>query len=133
MEKDSGWKTYFLDKRRYADIINGIGCAGTQIVKSTDLTEDDGQARNGRARDLLRRSAFGVNFALIGIENQDAMDYELPLRTMNYDMAVYEKQALKIRKEIRQRNRQREKVTAGEYLCWRRLLVVCLQTIGQRN
>lgn len=87
-----------------------------QIVKSTDLTEDDGQARNGKARDLLRKSAFGVNFALIGIENQDAMDYELPLRTMNYDVAVYEKQALKIRKEIRQRKRQREKLTAGEYL-----------------
>lgn len=28
MEKDSKWKRYFSDNRRYADIINGIGCDG---------------------------------------------------------------------------------------------------------
>lgn len=116
MEKDTGWKTYFSDKHRYADIINGIGCAGAQIVKSTDLTEVDGQTRNGKTRDLLRSTVFGVNFALIGIENQDKMDYELPLRTMNYDAAVYEKQASGIRKKVRQRRNVGEKLTAGEYL-----------------
>lgn len=116
MEKDTGWKTYFSDKQRYADIINGIGCAGAQIVKSADLKEEDGQTRNGKTRDLLRKTAFGVSFALIGIENQDKMDYELPLRTMNYDVAVYEKQALRIRKEVRQQRNDGEKLTAGEYL-----------------
>lgn len=45
MEKDTGWKTYFSDKQRYADIINGIGCAGAQIVKSTDLAAEDAAAR----------------------------------------------------------------------------------------
>ena len=26
MEKDTKWKTFFEDNRRYADIINGLGC-----------------------------------------------------------------------------------------------------------
>lgn len=64
------WKQYFSDSCRYADIINGIGCSGIQLVKASDLSEADSQAGR-KARDLLRRSAFGINFALIGIENQE--------------------------------------------------------------
>lgn len=70
MKKDIGWKSYFEDARRYADIINGIGCRGKQFVKPDDLQEVD-TASKGKARDLLRKTAFGMNFALIGIENQD--------------------------------------------------------------
>lgn len=113
MEKDISWKTYFSDKKRYADIINGIGCVGLQVVKDTDLSEVDGQTRKGKARDLLCRSAFGVNFALIGIENQEAIDYALPLRNMSYDVAEYEKQATEIRREVR---KSAEKLSADEYL-----------------
>lgn len=113
MEKDIVWKSYFADKRRYADVINGIGCGGVTFVKSTDLSDADGQTRNGKSRDLLCKSAFGVNFALIGIENQESIDYAIPLRNMNYDMAEYEKQAAQIRREVRKRG---ETLNAGEYL-----------------
>lgn len=51
MKRDIGWKEYFSDKRRYADIINGIGCGGEVYVKSTDLSDADVQARKGQARD----------------------------------------------------------------------------------
>jgi len=112
MEKDSGWKRYFSDNHRYADIINGIGCDGMQLVKDTDLSEKDGQAGR-KERDLLRKTAFGINFALIGIENQETIDYSLPLRNMVYDAAEYEKQAAKIRRKIR---KSRRKLGAGEYL-----------------
>lgn len=113
MEKDIGWKTYFSDKRRYADIINGIGCGGIPFVKSTDLSDADGQTRKGKMRDLLCRSAFGVNFALVGIENQETIDYAIPLRNMSYDVAEYEKQMSEIRREVRKR---RKGLSAGEYL-----------------
>lgn len=113
MEKDISWKRYFSDKRRYADFINGIGCKGKQLVGSEDLTELDVQTRNGKMRDLLCRSAFGVNFALIGIENQEAIDYGMPVRVMSYDVAEYGKQAAKLQKEVRQ---SRDKLSAGEYL-----------------
>ena len=40
MGKDGGWKKFFHVNRRYADLINGIGCHGKQIVKEYDLQED---------------------------------------------------------------------------------------------
>ena len=44
MEMDVCWKEYFRDDARYADVINGIGCGGLQLVKSEDLQEVDSQA-----------------------------------------------------------------------------------------
>ncbi|MGN0141198.1 MAG: Rpn family recombination-promoting nuclease/putative transposase [Roseburia sp.] len=113
MGKDSGWKRYFSDNRRYADIINGIGCEGKQLVQEADLDDADSQGRTKKTRDLIRKTAFGVNFALIGIENQDTMDYEIPLRTMHYDVAEYEKQAAEIRRTVRE---NRNGLRSGEYL-----------------
>ena len=111
MTKDVTWKSYFLDDERYADIINGIGCGGKQLITKGDLQELDTQTRflrkpqfirkfrkgkGGRKikiRDMLRKAAFGVNFAIIGIENQETIDYSIPLRNMAYDVGEYEKQS----------------------------------------
>ena len=111
-DKDMGWKVYFSDNERYADIINGIGCGGQQLVKETDLSEDDSQAGK-KARDLFRRTALGMNFAIIGIENQETIDYSLPLRNMTYDVWKYERQAAVIRKEVRKNPAE---LSAGEYM-----------------
>ena len=54
-----------------------------------------------RYRDLIRRSAYGLNFAIIGIENQSLVHYLMPLRTMSYDVAEYEKQAYLIGREVK--------------------------------
>lgn len=113
MDKDTVWKKYFSDNRRYADIINGIGCKGTQLVNAADLFDTDTRAGKKKERDLLRRTAFGMNFALIGIENQETIDYSLPLRNMVYDTEEYEKQAAKIKKEVRE---ERRGLSTGEYL-----------------
>ena len=111
MGKDGGWKTYFHDNRRYADLINGVGCHGRQIVKETDLQEEDVTAKD-KSRDILRKVAFGTSFVIVGIENQEERDYSLPLRNMFYDVSNYEKQASKIRKEIRKETN----LEAGEYM-----------------
>ena len=111
MRKDGGWKTYFHDNRRYADLINGVGCHGRQIVKETDLQEEDVTAKD-KSRDILRKVAFGTSFVIVGIENQEERDYSLPLRNMFYDVSNYEKQASKIRKEVRKET----DLEAGEYL-----------------
>ena len=112
MKKDVGWKSFFEDNRRYADVINGVGCNGKQFVKDTDLQEVD-TAVKGKARDLLRRTAFGVNFALIGIESQETIDYRFPLRNLHYEVNQYEKQAAKIKKEVQG---DASSLTPGEYL-----------------
>lgn len=133
MELDVSWKTYFRDDERYADIINGVGCGGQQLVTKEDLQEADTQTflgnlyrrRKGiggrsaekparvRMRDMVRKAAFGVNFAIVGIENQELVDYSIPLRCMVYDVGEYEKQADKVRKALR---KQKRGLHAGEYL-----------------
>lgn len=100
MGKDVEWKTFFEDNRRYADIINGIGCNGMQVIKDTDLMESDSTSKK-KNRDLLRKVALGMNFVIVGIENQDELDYELPLRNMHYDVISYQKQMREIRKMVR--------------------------------
>ncbi len=117
MKKDIGWKTFLLDDERFADIINGIGCGGKQIITKDDLQDADTQvwitARNQKKqgktrkkkpifkiRDSVRKVAFGVNFAIVGIENHEKVDYSLPLKSLIYDVGIYEKQASKIRKSV---------------------------------
>ena len=153
-------KGYLYDPERFADLVNGVVCAGRQVLVAEDLTELDSQAgqfsiaaydeivgggsendrvagsgngadsggadrnrgrnqnktkranRKDRHRDLLRRAAFGVNFMVIGIENQEDTNYLMPLRCMSYDTAEYEKQAAQIRRKVR----KRKKVTKAEFL-----------------
>ena len=112
MSKDIEWKNFFADNSRYADVINGIGCGGRQVVKACDLSEADTASRK-KNRDLLRKAALGMNFVIVGIENQDEIDYELPLRNMHYDVTSYQKQLKEIRKELRNNPKGLE---AGEYL-----------------
>ncbi len=89
MAQDIEWKGFLADNDRYADIINGICCGGKQVVNGSDLHELDSQVsflrgprfvrswnpkksrRKIKIRDTLRKAAFGVNFAIIGIENQE--------------------------------------------------------------
>lgn len=136
MAQDIEWKGYFADNDRYADIINGIGCGGRQIVTGSDLHELDTQIgflseprliirrnlkkrsfkkenRKIKIRDALRKATFGVNFAIIGIENQESIDYSMPLSNMAYDVGEYEKQAAKIRREVRKKPKG---LRRGEYL-----------------
>ena len=130
MGRDTGWKSFLSDDERYADVINGIGCKGEQVVKKEDLQEMDTQTGflrrprfvhklaqfrigNVKIRDCVRKVAFGTNFAVIGIENQESMDYSIPIRNMSYDVDVYEKQAAKLRKEVRKNHKG---LSVGEYL-----------------
>lgn len=54
-----------------------------------------------------------MNFAIIGIENQETIDYSIALRNMAYDVGEYEKQAVVIRREVR---RDRKGISPWEYL-----------------
>lgn len=112
MGVDVKWKDYFHDNLRYADIINGVGCDGIQLVKDTDLQEADPTEKK-KSRDLLRKVALGINFAIVGIENQEKVDYKFPLRNMHYDVTRYNKQASIIWKEI---CKNLKGLTSEEYL-----------------
>lgn len=126
MQQDLLLKCYFSDNERYADLINGLGFGGRQVVKASDLTELDSQtgqyeravSRSGtvygktRNRDLIRKTAFGVNFAVIGIENQEQVHYLMPLRIMTYDSGEYQRQAAQIKRRVHKQSG----ITNAEYL-----------------
>lgn len=114
MEKDVVQTRCLSNNERYADLINGIVFRGRQVVRVEDLQEMDSQTGVWKAlpskrmrkagkkyRDLIRKVAMGVNFTIIGVENQDKVHYLMPLRTMGYDAAEYERQASYIRKKVR--------------------------------
>lgn len=112
MEKDTSWKVFFARNDRYADIINGLGCGGSRIVRAEDLQEAD-SGSGKRSRDVLRKVALGMNFVLIGIESQDKVDYGMPFRNMVYDVGTYEKQMEAVRREVR---KHPQDILPGEYL-----------------
>lgn len=127
MEKDLQKKGYFHDPERFADLINGVICSGRRVIEPSDLTDVDSQTgfykspskrgakgtqRKQRYRDLVRKAAFGVNFAVVGIENQEDVHYLMPLRSMAYDVAEYERQAAIIRRKVR----RRKDITSAEFL-----------------
>ena len=129
MKHDVADKIFFDNDERYADLINGILCNGKQVLKKEDLQEHSGSVqvrmpRSGvrsvqgygkreKVQDLVRKAALGVNFILIGLENQQTVDYSLPLRCMEYETGQYEKQAQKIRRMVRKHPKG---LKTGEYL-----------------
>lgn len=127
MEKDIVCNAFFSDNERYADIINGIGCKGIPFVEGKDLQELDTKVRPSQAkstgkkrkkaavkyRDLMRKASFGMNFAVIGIENQEKIDYALAFCTMGYDVGEYGRQMAEVRKEVRAGCKD---LSSGEYL-----------------
>lgn len=127
MEKDLQKKGYFDDPERFADLINGVICSGKRVIQPSDLTDVDSQTgfykefpkvgnrgtqRKQRYRDLVRKVAFGVNFMIVGIENQEEVHYLMPLRSMSYDVAEYERQAASIRRRVK----RRKNITSAEFL-----------------
>jgi len=125
MEKDVSKKRCLGDNERYADLINGLLLGGEQRINACDLQELNAQtsirdtwfSKRGKPyrqlnRDIVKRVAFGVNFAVVGVENQEQVHYLMPLRTMSYDVAEYERQARNLRKIV-----QKEKgLTQAEFL-----------------
>ena len=130
MDKDGLLEAFLSDDERYADLVNGIIFEGEQKVREEDLIREDtrtgmwrlpedGKGRGKRRtknRDLLRRILFGVNFAVIGVENQETVDYAVPLRSLSYDVYEYERQAAEIRRRVRKSRNGEGTGSGGEYL-----------------
>lgn len=131
MQQDLLLKRYLSDNERYADLLNGFAFRGRQIVKASDLTELDSQTgfhaqhtggirslpgkkskKSAKYRDMIRKTVFGINFAVVGLENQQEVHYLMPLRTMDYDVEEYNRQAAIIRRRVR----KRQDITRAEFL-----------------
>lgn len=126
LKKDVTWSTFFEDEERFADFVNCFGCNGLCFVSKKDISSEDTRehivSRIGgnktpisRMRDVIRRVAFGTNFCIIGIENQEMIDYGYPLREMSYTVATYEKQRRAIGRKYRKRKRESKDLSGMLY------------------
>lgn len=114
MELDLSKKNCLADNERYADLINGLLLDGKQQVKPEELQDMDTQGSGLVAllagnrirhrhlyRDLVKKVCQGVNFVVIGVENQEQVHYLMPVRCLSYDVAEYDRQVRLFRKKVR--------------------------------
>lgn len=126
LEKDVTQNVYFMDPQRFADLVNGYVGHGKQLLLPQDLENmdarsgmykisdfggqtDSGRKKNGRKNaknriryaDVKKKAFFGKRYMVIGIENQETIDYALPVRVMASDVGEYGRQVSLIRKQIR--------------------------------
>ena len=141
MEKDITQNAYFSDRERFADLINGYVGQGERLISPQDLQSVD--PRSGmykivgfegapdalqkekeqgkkvrpkiRYRDIKMCAAFGKNVLVIGLENQETVDYSLPVRVLSSDAGDYGQQVSGIRKRILSM-KNKKGLRPGEYL-----------------
>ena len=101
-KKDKASWDYFQDETRFADAINACCYGGRQVVKPKDVLDADTRNKNCE-RDLIRKTVLGIRYVFIGIENQETVDYSLPVRIMGSDYGDYKKQVDKIKRKNRKR------------------------------
>lgn len=120
-------KKYMQDNARFADVCNFYLFGGKQIIKPEDLKERDitelalpKDLGNKKAvekfRDILRgcciKTADGVTYLVIGIENQADIHYAMVVRNMLYDALNYSSQVDSCAKE----HRRKKDISDEEFL-----------------
>lgn len=124
MKLDTILKTFWKNNQRFADLFNTVLFEGNPVLKPNDLQEVDTDVSsiikfNGHAEtvqrilDVVRKTAYGVDFIIWGLENQEKIHYAMPLRHMIGDSLIY----LKEYNEIAAKNRkEKEYSTSDEFL-----------------
>ncbi len=122
-QKDTALGRYFEENARFADLVNVFLFEGAQAVSEQDIAEKSpavtsilGRLRNRHSvqkyRDIVRRVALGMRFAVIGVEHQDLVHYAMPVRIMLEDAAGYDEQM----RSIQRRHRRLGDLKGAEYV-----------------
>ena len=116
---------YMQDSARFADFMNAANFDGQQIIEPWQLCEADSRTTRvtqldeaasqatghtaqtdkkdysfeTRYRDVIKKTALGTNFVLMGVENQSHTHYAMPVRCLNYDTMNYNEQLRVIQKQ----------------------------------
>lgn len=124
VKPDVELKTFWRDNEHFADLCNAVLFHGAMTVKAEDLQELDSdmsgiifleEKRESilRTRDVAKKIAYGMEFMIVGIENQINVHYAMPLRVLLYDGLGYLKQCEEIKT---QRRDIKEIETADEFI-----------------
>uniref|UniRef100_N2A399 Transposase (putative) YhgA-like domain-containing protein n=1 Tax=Eubacterium plexicaudatum ASF492 TaxID=1235802 RepID=N2A399_9FIRM len=115
LKPDIVLKNFWRDNDRFADLFNGSLFHGEKILQPDMLSESDtdvssvlkfnGHAETlGRILDVVKKSSYGIDFVILGLENQMKVHYAMPLRNMTADALIYMKEY----SETVKRNKQSE-------------------------
>ena len=115
------FKYFWRNNERFADLFNVVVFGGKEVIKPEALHEMDTDVSGviemkgyrevlHRTRDVIKKMAYGIEFAVMGIELQNYIHYAMPLRHMIYDGMSY----LKEYKEIAQQNKKGNRQTSGD-------------------
>lgn len=110
MGKKNNVLAWYLNKSSvFADFCNGCLYKGEKVVRPEALTEvqrandevirdRNGKLRKrGRERDVAKLLYRNHHFVMIAVENQDRINYCMPLRCMEYDVVDFVKQLRRIK------------------------------------
>lgn len=108
-KRDLNLKVYLEDPRRYADMVNAGIFRGRQMVKADELTSgrtvttkaDKEVAVETTSDIVMKQSVDGELFAIWVLENQEKIDYSMPVRVMLKEALEYDRQVKKIKKKNR--------------------------------
>ena len=120
-------KDFWRDNERFADLFNTILFQGKKVLDPNNLHEMDTDVSGvielkgysqtiSRMRDLIKKTAYGVDFIVCGIENQDRIHYAMPLRNMIYDALGYLKEYQEINRNHKNCKEHDTKHTKDEFL-----------------
>jgi hypothetical protein len=110
-------KQYWRNKDAFADFFNALLFGGKELIKATNLVENDTDSSmvvdiDGDdftiqgARDNIETSMThdGVEYAILGIDDQNFINYAMPIQVGKYDMVTYLKQYLQLKKHYADTN-----------------------------
>ena len=116
-------KDYWRNNAQFADLFNAVLFNGRPVIQADSLEEIDTEESSvmenkeysesvKESRDILKVSKklvdSGVQFSILGIENQELVHYAMPMRVMLYDAFAYKKQY--------DSNAQKYGLTSAEYI-----------------
>ena len=118
------FKDFWRINERFADLFNVVVFGGKEVIKPEALHEMDTDVSGviqlkdyketlSRTRDVIKKTAYGVEFVVLGIESQQHIHYAMPLRHMVYDAMSYLKEYQEITRKYK---KDTEKKTEDEFL-----------------
>ena len=119
-KNDVSLKSYLSEKRRFADLFNGTLMKGRQVIQPEELegsptafAMSDGKGFAERINDVSMKYEYrGSSLALFTLENQEYIDYGMPLRVMLEQAMMYDSQL----RELKSKNKKRKLKNSDEYL-----------------
>ena len=135
LNQDYLTKKFVENSRHFCDIINGFIFAGKRVANPNNLAELNAEMKTAvarhkkwivarKVRDVFKRVSMKKDdnaiYALVGVENQQYVDYSMPVRAMLYDAIAYSVQTGSKKQAARQKflthPKSARQKSAGEYL-----------------